>query len=134
MFNNIGKKIKTLAVVLCWIGIALSIIGGFILMTTINRSAAGFFLGILESGLGFLASWIGSFLLYGFGELIDKTADIERNTRPHTAPTATSWQPYVNQTGSTNPPPVKQASTCIFCGHTLESFELFCPKCGQKKN
>lgn len=28
-----------------------------------------------------LISWISSFFMYGFGELIDKTCDIERNTR-----------------------------------------------------
>ena len=30
---------------------------------------------------GFLVSWIMSWFLYGYGELIDKTSQIERNTR-----------------------------------------------------
>jgi hypothetical protein len=33
--------------------------------------------------LGSLISWISSLALYGFGELIEKTAEIARNTAPH---------------------------------------------------
>ena len=31
--------------------------------------------------VGPIVAWISSWLLYGFGELIDKVCDIERNTR-----------------------------------------------------
>lgn len=68
MFKNIGDKIKTLAEVICILGIISSFVIGCILMA-INLD---FFLkGILTIVLGSLASWIGSFVLYGFGQLVD---------------------------------------------------------------
>lgn len=77
MFENIGGKIKTLAEIICWIGIAGSIVAGFlILMSTEGSTLSGIFL-LLG---GPLFSWIGSFVLYGFGELIEKTSEIARNT------------------------------------------------------
>lgn len=86
MFNNIGKKIKTLANVLCWVGIIAYVIVAIIMF--INASEGSYRTEGLYTGLGFafliggpLLSWISSFFMYGFGELIDKTCDIERNTR-----------------------------------------------------
>jgi len=87
MFNNIGGKIKALASVVCWIGIGASVLGG---IATFAFSTTSFYRGVdLEALLaailvmagGALCSWIGSFLLYGYGELIDKTAQTAENTR-----------------------------------------------------
>ena len=78
MFDNIGKEIKTLAVVLTVIGIAASIIIGASLF---NGSSAGTFLGIAVMLVGTLISWIASFALYGFGELVDKTAETAETNR-----------------------------------------------------
>ena len=39
------------------------------------------FVGILVIAIGSLFSWVGSFCLYGFGELIEKTTEIAENTR-----------------------------------------------------
>ena len=76
MFDNIGEKIKTFAKVVCWIGIIVSFIFGVLL---VNSSGL---IGILTIVVGSLASWIGSFSLYGFGELIEKATEIAENTRP----------------------------------------------------
>ncbi len=76
MFRNIGKKIKTLALVICWVQIVINVIGGIAAMVAIGRvvnPAAGFFLGLLIIALGVLIAWIGSFLLYGFGQLVDNS-------------------------------------------------------------
>ena len=83
MFDNIGKKIKKLAEILCYIGIAISIIIGLVVMfiSGSSRSTAPFFVGLLIMIIGSLFSWIGSFFTFGFGELIDKVTEIERNTR-----------------------------------------------------
>lgn len=78
MYNNIGGKIKVLAKVIAYIGIGISIIYGLILMVSISwlRSGMGSIPGLLVILLGSLGSWIGSFILYGFGELIENTARI----------------------------------------------------------
>ena len=88
MFDNIGGKIKTLAKVICWAGIGFSIFFGLLVFIGCALSESGFFdvvigffLGILLIIIGSLASWIGSFFLYGFGELIERTAEIAQNTR-----------------------------------------------------
>ena len=95
MFRNIGKKIKGLASVLFWIqaivwilagiGIIIFSIVGVNFMSRIGLSggigiALGIIVGLLFAGLGFLLAWLSQFILYGFGELIDKTAETEKNT------------------------------------------------------
>ncbi len=67
MFNEIGKKIKNLAAVIAWLGIIASAIIGLVTMEASPLA------GILTGVLGALGAWIGSFLLYGFGELVDQT-------------------------------------------------------------
>lgn len=72
MFDNIGGKIKTTAEVFCWIGIAVSFFGGAFCIS-FDYGMMGLFMFLLVAGLGSLFSWIGSFCLYGFGELIEQT-------------------------------------------------------------
>ena len=86
MFSNIGRKIKMTAKVFCWIGIIASVVGG------IGMIAAGFtgllpqasavatiLSGIGTALLGSLLSWVGSFMMVGFGELVENTAIIAAN-------------------------------------------------------
>lgn len=84
MFNNIGRKIKTFAKVMCWIGIIASVVAGLVMIATIFSSyapTAGIVAGILTAVLGSLFSWVGSFMMVGFGELVENTAEIAANTR-----------------------------------------------------
>lgn len=70
MFSNIGSKIKTLAQVITWIGIIGSVILGLVLMTTDEELISA---GLMIALLGSLISWVSSFVLYGFGQLIENT-------------------------------------------------------------
>lgn len=74
MFDNIGGKIKTLASFLALIGIIASFVFGFVLFGSDNDMIL---MGVVIIVVGSIASWIGSFLLYGFGELIEKACIIE---------------------------------------------------------
>ena len=67
MFDNIGRKIKTLAEVCTWVGIIVSAIWGLIIL------AEGEMLGLIIAVAGSVGAWISSFLLYGFGQLIENT-------------------------------------------------------------
>lgn len=69
MFEEIGGKIKGLAQITCFIGIVASIIAGIVMFAT------SFWLGILIIIGGCLSSWIGSFALYGYGEMIEATCE-----------------------------------------------------------
>ena len=91
MFSNIGGKIKVLAVVMCILGMVASlaigvivIIGGGFLRFSGSYGSAGTaatIVGILIIIFGCLFSWIGSFVLYGYGELIAKMMETADNTR-----------------------------------------------------
>lgn len=66
MFDNIGEKIKLLAKVNCVALAAAGVICGFAVMFN-----ASFFIGLLVMVGGALAGWTGSFVLYGFGEVVE---------------------------------------------------------------
>lgn len=67
MFDNIGDKIKTSAMILCFIGIGVAVVLGIIMFSE------SFWLGIGTILIGTVASWLGAICLYGFGELIEET-------------------------------------------------------------
>lgn len=75
MFENIGSKIKTLAKVICWVGIIISVVVGIILLASDSD------VGLIVMIVGSFVSWIGSFFTYGFGELIEKATEIAENTK-----------------------------------------------------
>lgn len=78
MFNNIGGKIKTLAKVIFIIEIVLAFIAGIAFMATDDSLIV---VGLLVMVILPIAGWVSSWFLYGFGEIIDKLCEIERNTR-----------------------------------------------------
>ena len=78
MFSNVGQKIMGLATLVCWIGIIVSILTGIIMMAA---SESLVLVGLLTAVVGSLGSWIGSWFTYGFGELLETTKKIEKNTR-----------------------------------------------------
>lgn len=91
MFAEIGGKIKTLAKVLCWIGIAFFVIYGIAFISNpeiipsfkqfSENNALKVLIGLIIIIFGSIASWISSFTLYGFGELIDNSVSINSKLR-----------------------------------------------------
>lgn len=80
MYSNIGEKIKVLAKIICIIGIVISVISGLgiIIVSSISYNPGLSVLGgLLVIVLGTLFSWLSTFFIYGFGELIDKVTKIE---------------------------------------------------------
>ena len=72
MFDNIGRKIKTLAKVSCWMGIIGSIITEIVMI-------CNYYIEIRITGwivlfAGPLVSWISSFALYALGEITEDSA------------------------------------------------------------
>ena len=63
MFDNVGSKCKTLAKVVCWIGIIFAVIYGILLIANGNAVV-----GIVTAVLYALVSWLGSLSLYAIGE------------------------------------------------------------------
>ena len=78
IFEDIGEKMKRLAMVLFVIEAVLCVLTG---MLFIAFSRVLIVYGIFIIGLGPLIAWISSWPLYGLGELIDKTCENERHNR-----------------------------------------------------
>ena len=143
MFNNIGSKIKSVASVLCWIGIIGSVISAF--------AMPNFFWGLVVVIAGSLTSWISSVILYGFGQLIEnsdymvyhiqniptkeKKADFgypTQNTPPKDdiVKEASVNNVTVNQVKLTSNTTSKHQWRCVQCGILIS--EEICPYCGKK--
>lgn len=75
IYDNIGRKIKKLAIATFIVGAIAAVIEG---LAQINTDDV---VGILTLFLGPVAAWVSSWLLYGFGELIETNCEIAENTR-----------------------------------------------------
>ena len=76
MFENIGGKIKGLALIIFAFEAFGAVIWGLILM---GEEQAG--LGFLIIVAGAVVAWLSTCLLYAFGELVEATCENESNTR-----------------------------------------------------
>jgi len=133
MFNNIGSKIKTLAIVLCLFKIVGCIITGFVVMYTIN-----FMIGLLISVVGSLISWISLFFIYGFGQLIENSDIIVSQNKKILESNSVVYQNnnvFANSTLKGNSPIPnsnnitlnEQKWICLSCGKIISSNP--CPHC-----
>ena len=80
MFENIGKKIKSLCKIVFYVLVSCSLLGGLICFISVfvsnnepefEQIFGGFFLMVLICGLGVFFSWILVLFIYAFGELVD---------------------------------------------------------------
>ena len=83
MFTNIAGKIKLTAKIACWVSMVASFIGGIILLiySIVEAEDELIIVGLIVPLVAPFLCWIGSFVMYGFGELIEKTAEIAENTK-----------------------------------------------------
>lgn len=69
-FDNIGRKIKGWAKAIFALEAIAALIGGLALMSTDEDAVA---IGLLIAILGPIVAWISSWLLYGYGQLIENS-------------------------------------------------------------
>lgn len=86
MYSNIGKKIQKLAIVCAILGMIASIAIGVSLIQSADKGWYGtdetlLTIGIVVIVLGSILSWVLSFVLYGFGRLVDNSDIIARQYR-----------------------------------------------------
>jgi len=123
MFDNIGGKIKAVAKVICWIGIIASIIIGFIMLVQDEDTA---FAGLLTMVLGSLGSWIGSFITYGFGQLVENSDIlVQQGNKP---PVTTT---HTNNISTSQTIQGEHMWRCEGCGNMIS--EEICPVCNKEK-
>lgn len=74
MFNNVGEKIKVIAVLGFVLGIIATIIGAIVAIGTSFLSAIGILI------FGFFGSYLSVVVIYAFGELVENSTIIATNT------------------------------------------------------
>ena len=128
MFDNIGLKIKMLAKFCTIIGIVISCIVGFVVMLS-----GAFLMGLLYALIGALIAWVGSFLLYGFGELVENNQIIAfycmENQKNNEGAQFNSSSTLNNDNPCTAP---KTMKSCQKCGGDYDVGIEECPHCGNK--
>ena len=113
MFNydNIGGKIKGFAKAIFIIYTVLTLLIGAAILITADEDRA---IGIFMILFGPLCSWLGSLVLYGFGEIIDILYDISHSTNG------------AYRTAQKN----DRRVTCRHCGTEAVYGTKFCAQCG----
>lgn len=79
MYKNVGGKIKGQSKTVAIIEAFLTLIMASSFMFTDDEKMVG--VGVLVIVIGCLAAWVSSWLLYGFGEIVEKVCLIEEHTR-----------------------------------------------------
>jgi len=78
MFSNIGRKIRKLSVCISVAGMVTAAAFAVIIWQNHLLGALSLLYSIIILAGGVLISWVGSFFTYGFGEMIEKTAENNR--------------------------------------------------------
>ena len=77
MYDEIGKKIKMLAKVSFYIMAIIIGVVGIVLTVYLKDEPKLVLLAIFGAGLAIFFAWISTFMVYGFGELIDRACNID---------------------------------------------------------
>lgn len=77
LISNIGGKIKGLATAKCWIGIIIYVILSMVFFSQGYYNDTSNIMGIIFLIGGPIISWFSSWILYGFGELIENTSALK---------------------------------------------------------
>ena len=110
------------------------IVGIVICLEALNRhSDSSFALGVLVALVGCILSWISVFVLYGFGELVDKTSSIERMLSEGFSVNSNPFNDNVhNNDYKTNTVEMNEEIICPNCGMLNEIGDYYCKKCKSK--
>lgn len=91
MYNNIAGKIKLLAKIGFIVETIAIVIAGIGILLT-DDEVINILTGVLVMAMGPFAAWASSWVLYGFGELIENTAKLVSNNKTN-SPTSNNDLP-----------------------------------------
>ena len=131
MYNNIGGKIKGLAKVLGWLFLIGGIIAWLIFITNGKKYDDGIGWGAL---VGCVLSFISTWFLYGFGQLVEDTEGI-RSELAYARQPSVPITPNAPTTPHVNQPAEKMNTSnwVCACGRTHMAYTSTC-ECGRNKN
>lgn len=130
MYDNVGGILKTIAKVEACIGFIASTVFG-IAMTSVSRQIL---VGILIFFLGSFFSWIASLGLYAFGQIVENTDTLVRQTQKNDFQlsqriSSVAYQP-ISPTGQANQDSREHKWKCSGCGNMIS--DDVCPYCGKE--
>ena len=138
LYGNIGQKIKNWAGWIFIIEAIAAVISGIVMIVQDSDNAL---LGFITIAVGPFVAFVSTWLLYGFGDLIENTALIKEKLYGEgddavivTTDTNTR-KPSITQPQATNSddskvaPPPTGPWTCRNCGHKNKSTDTYCPNC-----
>ena len=130
MFDNIGNKVKGLAIFACAVGMVGSLIGAIVLWTN-GLIGAGF--GTLIGGC--LSAWIGSWVIYCIGDTNVKVTEMQEQMKG--SPTQETDEPKQDKSRKTGGTAraIRISDTkeqCSNCGAELKAGCKTCWNCGAK--
>ena len=76
-YNNIGGKIKGLAKAAFIVEAIAAVLSGIVMFIEDDDM---FLMAVLVAVVGPIVAWVGSWLLYGFGQLIENSDTLVKNT------------------------------------------------------
>lgn len=148
MFDNVGRKIKALVkivFIISCIGAGIAVFISFIGACGSKDGSgwAGFFIALLSAAAAVFFSWIGSFVLYGYGEMVensditqyytkkiyDELHEEPNETTHNTGSHSSSMSNFRQQALGTN----YNCWTCKNCKEDNPNTSVFCQNCGDHK-
>ena len=91
-FNNVGAKIKSFTKWYCWVSIIIiwvAAVIGFFAGFADDDTIFITFISIVAAAVMPFIIWVSSWMMYGFGELIERAINIDLNTRGESAKSET---------------------------------------------
>ncbi len=133
MFENVGEKIRNYAKGLFIVQLIIYIIGGIVMLAVSDGEGGLIIGGIALLALGWAIAWLDSVFIYGFGELIVKATEIERNTRGVGIHSDEKISKPVIESENVNkevPKKIEHRWKCVDCGNLISKTP--CPFCATK--
>lgn len=134
MFENVGEKIKGYAKGLFIVQFVMYAIGGIVTLAVADGEPGLIIAGLVMLGLGWAIAWLNSVFIYGFGELIVKASEIERNTRSVGIHSDEKTSRTVIESENVNkeevPKKIEHRWKCVDCGNLISKTP--CPFCATK--
>lgn len=148
-----GNNIKRIANILYTVAVIAAILMGIGALISIGIASdlgfGGFLLGLLAAGveiaLGVFAAWVIKTLITGFGELVENSAVIRKNTTPEETPTeeaipaktpvmaARHSEPFASAAKPRQSETAKQAEVKEVCPIPVGHNRIRCPKCNAEQ-
>jgi len=141
MFDDIGKKIKQIAVVAAYLIIVVSAIMGLKIIADSDFELLGMLLGVVVIVAGVVCAFLSNCLLYGYGQLIENSQIIADKLSGKTTSrllgddVSSDVHRRDRDDGGTPPPrdtPIKNGWKCAACGKMNESYTGTC-SCGKSR-